>query len=53
MDWRDYVSSDPTVCHGRACIMSSCARLVDSLDRPTGHVPDIARRNVVLVSELA
>ena len=20
MDWRDYITSDPEVCHGRACI---------------------------------
>lgn len=20
MDWRDYISSDPMVCHGKACI---------------------------------
>lgn len=20
MDWRNYISSDPTICHGKACI---------------------------------
>ena len=32
MDWRDYISSDPAVCHGKACITGTRVTVIlDSL----------------------
>ena len=36
MDWRDYISSDPTVCHGRACIKGTRVMVTVILDNLAG-----------------
>ena len=32
MDWRDYISSDPNVCHGKACITGTRVMVTVILD---------------------
>ena len=32
MDWQDYISSDPTVCHGKACITGTRVMVTIILD---------------------
>ena len=32
MDWQDYISSDPTVCHGKACITGTRVMVTVILD---------------------
>ena len=32
MDWRDYISSDPMICHGRACITGTRVMVTVILD---------------------
>ena len=32
MDWRDYISSDPAICHGRACITGTRVMVTIILD---------------------
>ena len=36
MDWRDYISSDPTVCHGKACIKGTRVMVTVILDNLAG-----------------
>ncbi len=32
MDWRDYISSDPMICHGKACITGTRVMVTVVLD---------------------
>ena len=32
MDWRDYISSDPMICHGKACITGTRVMVTIILD---------------------
>jgi uncharacterized protein (DUF433 family) len=32
MDWRDYISVDPNICHGQACIMGTRIMVAVILD---------------------
>ncbi len=32
MNWRDYISSDPMICHGKACITSTRVMVTVILD---------------------
>ena len=32
MDWQDYISSDPSVCHGKACITGTWVMVTVILD---------------------
>lgn len=32
MDWQDYISSDPTICHGKACITGTRIMVTIILD---------------------
>ena len=32
MDWQDYISSDPSVCHGKACITGTRVMVTVILD---------------------
>jgi uncharacterized protein (DUF433 family) len=32
VDWQDYISSDPTVCHGKACITGTRVMVTVILD---------------------
>ncbi len=32
MDWQDYISSDPAVCHGKACITGTRVMVTGILD---------------------
>ena len=32
MDWRDYISSDPAICHGKACITGTRVMVSAILD---------------------
>ena len=36
MDWRDYISSDPAVCHGKACITGTRVMVTVVLDSLAG-----------------
>ena len=36
MDWRDYISSDPMICHGRACIKGTRVMVTVILDNLAG-----------------
>jgi len=36
MDWRDYISSDPMICHGRACITGTRVMVTVILDNLAG-----------------
>ncbi len=36
MDWRDYISSDPMICHGRACIIGTRVMVTVILDNLAG-----------------
>jgi len=36
MDWRDYISSDPEICHGRACITGTRVMVTVILDNLAG-----------------
>ena len=41
MDWRDYISSDPMVCHGKACITGTRVMVTVILDNLAGgHSPE-------------
>ena len=55
MDWRDYISSDPNVCHGKACITGTrvmVAVILDSMAEGLGpeeivaHYPSVSREAV-------
>ena len=45
MDWRDYISSDPAVCHGKACITGTRVLVTVILDNLAEglNVEDILR----------
>ena len=34
VDWRDYITVDPEVCHGRACITGTRVLVTTVLDNP-------------------
>ena len=36
MDWRDYISTDPAICHGRACITGTRVMVTVILDNLAG-----------------
>ena len=36
MDWRDYISSDPMICHGKACITGTRVMVTVILDNLAG-----------------
>lgn len=36
MDWREYISSDPMICHGRACITGTRVMVTVILDNLAG-----------------
>ena len=36
MDWRDYISSDPMICHGKACITGTRVMVTVILDSLAG-----------------
>ena len=51
MDWRDYISSDPMVCHGKACITGTRVMVTVILDcladglsaeEIAGHYPSVS-----------
>ena len=55
MKWQDYISSDPEVCHGRACITGTrvmATVILDSLAEGMGaeeiveHYPAVSREAV-------
>lgn len=39
MDWRDRISSDPRICHGKACIVGTRVMVSVILDNIAAHVP--------------
>ena len=45
MDWRNYISSDPMICHGKACITGTRVMVTVVLDNLAGGmtVEDILR----------
>ena len=50
MDWREYITVDPTVCHGRACIKGTRIMVSVVLDNLAADLtPDeiVAARRVV------
>ena len=55
MKWEDYISTDPAVCHGRACIVGTRVMvtvILDSLAEGLGaeeivaHYPSVSREAV-------
>jgi len=41
MTWQDYISSDPNICHGRACITGTRIMVSVVLDNlAEGHTPE-------------
>ena len=66
MDWRDYISSDPMICHGKACITGTRVMvtvILDSLadglnaEEIVAHYPSVSEEAVqaslLYASELA
>ena len=46
MNWRDYITVDPEVCHGRACITGTRVLVTTILDNlATGLDPEAIRRS--------
>ena len=39
MDWREYITVDPNVCHGRACIKGTRIMASVALDNLAANVP--------------
>ena len=55
MDWQEYISVDPNVCHGRACITGTRVMITVILDglaeglgpeEIAGHYPSVSREAV-------
>ncbi len=55
MDWREYISTDPNVCHGKACITGTRVMvtvILDSMAEGLGpeeivaHYPSVSREAV-------
>ena len=55
MDWREYISTDPNVCHGKACITGTRVMvtvILDSMAEGLGpeeivaHYPPVSREAV-------
>ena len=55
MDWQEYISVDPNICHGRACITGTRVMvtvILDSLAEGLGteeimeHYPSVSREGV-------
>ena len=66
MDWRDYISSDPMICHGKACITGTRVMVTVILDsladglsakEIVAHYPSVSeeavRASLLYAAELA
>ncbi len=54
MNWRDYVTVDPAVCHGKACIKGTRILVSVVLDNlAAGLTPEAVRAAIAYAAELA